>query len=145
MIRAARDVHVIDASVIAAAFFREEFEPLASDVLTSGDCLLAPEIIVAEVGNVIGKRFRKGEINAEDADGLLADFFLIPLRITSIEELIRPALPIACENDQTVYDSLYVALAMKHSTTMITADNRFVNALAGGPYEKYVLWLGEMS
>ncbi len=46
--------------------------------------------------------------------------------------------------DRTIYDSLYVALAVKTNSKMITADKRLIDALAGSPLEKYVMWLGEL-
>ena len=65
---------VLDASVIATAFFNEEFEEHATALLASDCSHLAPELIVSEVGNVIWKRFRRGEISEAEADQLLVDF-----------------------------------------------------------------------
>ena len=133
---------VLDASVIATAFFNEEFEEHATALLASDCSHLAPELIVSEVGNVIWKRFRRGEISEAEADQLLVDFLRLPLQMTTSEDLIESALQIAMRTDRTVYDSLYVALAVKSDSTMVTADKRLINALAGGPLEKYVVRLG---
>lgn len=135
---------IIDASVIATAFFQEEFEELSWTLLASDCSLLAPEMIIAEVGNVIWKRFRRGEISEEEAGQLLADFLRLPLRITPSESLIESALQIAMRANRTAYDSLYVALAVKTESVMVTADKRLINALAGSPLEKYVKWLGDV-
>lgn len=135
---------IIDASVLAAAFFQEEFEEPSWALLASDSSLLAPEIIVAEVGNVIWKRFRTREINEEEAGQLLTDFLRLPLRITPSKNLLEPALQIAMRADRTVYDSLYIALAEETKSVMVTADKRLVNALAGGPLEKYVEWIGDV-
>jgi len=79
-----------------------------------------------------------------EASTLLADFVRLPLQITPSEKLIQSALQIAMQYDRTVYDSLYVALAVKTGSTMITADKRLINALADSPLEKYVKWLGDV-
>lgn len=135
---------ILDASVIAAAFFREELEEHASVLLASDCSQMAPGIVISEVGNVIWKRFRRGEISEEEAGQLLADFLRLPLQITPSEDLIESALLIAMRSDRTVYDSLYIALAVKTESVMVTADKRLINVLAGSPLEKYVEWLGDV-
>jgi len=135
---------IVDASVIAAAFFQEEFEERAWTLLASDCSLLAPGMIIEEVGNVIWKKFRRKEIDEDEASQLLTDFLNLPLKITPSSTLIESALEIAMEKDRTVYDSLYVALAVKTDAVMVTADKRLVNALAGSPMEKYVQWLGNV-
>ena len=44
---------------------------------------------------------------------------------------------------RTVYDCLYVALAVQIKSVMVTNDRRLVNALAGGPLKDHVAWLGQ--
>jgi predicted nucleic acid-binding protein len=44
--------------------------------------------------------------------------------------------------DRTVYDCMYLALAVRTKAVLVTADKRLVNALAGSPLEKYVALLG---
>ena len=46
---------------------------------------------------------------------------------------------IAITFDRTVYDSLYVALAISHNTSLVTADERLANAVAA---RLPVKWLG---
>jgi predicted nucleic acid-binding protein len=45
--------------------------------------------------------------------------------------------------DRTVYDCLYLALAVKTKSVMITGDKRLVSALADGPLAKHVVWIGD--
>ena len=135
---------VIDASVVAASLLQEELEEYSSALLASNRVQMAPAIIFAEIGNVLWKRFRRQEINEVEASTLLAEFFRLPLRITPSEKLIESALQIAMQYDRSVYDSLYVALAVETDSTMVTTDKRLVNSLAGSPLEKYVEWIGNV-
>lgn len=48
--------------------------------------------------------------------------------------MLPQALRIAVECDRSVYDSLYIALAVANNTAMITADARLANALSATPY-----------
>jgi len=134
---------VVDASVIAAAFFQEQFADAASALLASGQLLQAPDLVVAELANAIWKRRRRNEIDDAEAGELLDDFRILPLRITSSNELIESAFELALKTDRTVYDCLYLALAVETGSIMVSADKRLVNALAATPLEKHIVWIGE--
>lgn len=135
---------VIDASVTASAFFREETSPMARALLTSGCEMFAPDLIYPEVGNVIWKRQSRNEIDEEEACALLSDVLVLPLKITPSSQLVESALKLALRTNRTVYDCLYLALAVQTNSTMVTGDKRFVNALADTPLEKYVSWIGHI-
>ena len=111
---------VIDASVVAAAFFPETHSEAARAVMLSGGDLYAPDLIYAEVANVIWKRHGRGEIDNEEAAGLLDDLMAIPLEISASEQLVRPALMLAMISGRTVYDCLYLTLAVQTGTVVIT-------------------------
>ena len=136
-------VRVIDASVIAAAFFQEQFAQAAVALLASDRPLHAPDLVIAEIANVIWKRHRRDEIDNTEAAELLADFRTLPLCITSSSELIEPALELALRTGRTVYDCLYLALAVRTKSIMATADKRLVNALLNTPLEKHIVWIGD--
>ena len=133
---------VVDASVVAAAFFPERHSEAARRLLLSGGDLSAPDLIYAEIANVVWKRHGRGEITAEEAAGLLSDVLELPLEITPSEQLVAAALALAVRTGRTVYDCLYVALAVQTRTVMVSDDQRLVCALAGGPLNEHVAWLG---
>ena len=74
--------------------------------------------------------------------GLLTDMLDLPLEVTPSEQLVGPALALALRTGRTVYDCLYVALAMQRKTIMVSDDQRLVNVLADGPLKDHVAWLG---
>jgi predicted nucleic acid-binding protein len=57
----------------------------------------------------------------------------------SSASLLSEALPIAFNFERSVYECLYVALAVQSETHLITADERLANALAA---RFPVKWLG---
>ena len=134
---------VVDASVVAAAFFQEVHAEAARELLASSRDLHAPDLLYAEIGNVIWKRSGRGEIDADEAAQLAADLLRLPFRITPSSELLDPALRLALETGRTVYDSLYLALAVRCKGVLVSNDRRLVNALARGPAGKYIAWVGE--
>jgi predicted nucleic acid-binding protein len=55
------------------------------------------------------------------------------------KDLLPEAFAIATAFDRTVYDSIYVALAITSKSRLVTADERLANALAS---RLPVKWLG---
>jgi predicted nucleic acid-binding protein len=129
---------VVDASVVAKWFFPEEHSRESRRLLSSRHTLLAPDLIWSEFGNIVWKRLRRGELTAEEARELVADLSRMPLEIGGTQDLLAPALELAAATDRTVYDCMYLALAMDRRCRLATADERFVNALAATPFAKHV-------
>ncbi len=65
-----------------------------------------------------------------------------PLEVHPSAPLFVSAVYLAIQTGWTVYDCLYLALAIREGCQMVTADQRLVNSLAGGPLERYVRWIG---
>jgi len=133
---------VLDASVVAAAFFPEKHSAAAQKLLVSGGDLCAPDLIYAELANVIWKRYRRREIDKSEAVELLADVLELPLDTTPSEQLADAALDLAMRTGRTVYDCLYVVLAGQLKAVLVSGDRRLVNAFAHGPLKDCVRWLG---
>jgi predicted nucleic acid-binding protein len=136
---------VIDASVVAAAMFHEAQREPAQAVLVSDATLLAPDLILTELANVIWKRHGRGEINDAEAQELLADIRRLPLRLVPTPQLVTPALAMAVQSKRTVYDCTYLALAVEQDAVMLTGDKRLVNSLQRTPLQALVRWIGELS
>jgi predicted nucleic acid-binding protein len=101
--------------------------------------LLAPDLIGAEIGNVLWKAVRRNRIRHAEAANSLRRFTDLAIQIVPASDLLVQALQIAVTCDRSFYDSLYVALALTTKTELITADERLVNAL-GSRFP--VRWLG---
>jgi len=101
--------------------------------------LLAPDLIEAELSNVLWKAVRRKRISQAEAGNSLRNFAALAIQVIPTSDLLDQALHIAVACDRTFYDSLYVALALSTKTELITADERLVNAL-GSRFP--VRWLG---
>ena len=53
------------------------------------------------------------------------------------------ALEIAMQMGRTVYNSLYLALAVAEGCPLVTADERLFNSLQGTPLAAHVLWVDD--
>ncbi len=134
---------VVDASVLIKLFFEENHSEAAERHVQAAEELLAPDLIWSEVANVIWKRHRRGDLSEEDAAEIAARIIDMPLHIHPTIDLIPDALHLAMQFDRTVYDSLYVALAVRTESVMVTGDERLVNAMADSPLKEYMAWIGD--
>jgi predicted nucleic acid-binding protein len=103
--------------------------------------LLAPDLIGAEIGNVLWKAVRRQRISLIEAENSLRRFIDLEIQLVPAAGLLVQTLQIAGTCDRSFYDSLYVALALSTKTELITADERLVNAL-GSRFP--VRWLGAL-
>jgi len=101
--------------------------------------LLAPDLIEAEIGNVLWKAVRRNRISLAEAENSLRRFAVLAIQVVPTSDLLSQALQIAVACNQSFYDTLYVAMALTTKTELITADERLVNAL-GSRFP--VRWLG---
>jgi predicted nucleic acid-binding protein len=135
---------VVDASVAVKWFVPEELSRDARQVLAAEYELLAPDLLWAELGNVLWKKHRRREIEERTAIRLLRDFARVPLRLHPAERWTGAALELALRHGVTVYDGLYLALAAGHGCRLVTADRRLHEACRGGALRSLVAWVGEI-
>jgi predicted nucleic acid-binding protein len=116
---------VVDASVAAKWFAPEPDSPLALGILDHE--LLAPDLLFAEVANILWKKRRRGEV-ADDVPEIGARLLgSLTLQVTPCASLMADAAALAMRLDHPAYDCFYLALARRHAAPMITADQRLVS------------------
>jgi len=133
--------YVVDASVAIKWYLPEVHDAAARRLLEGQKELLVPDLIFPEVGNILWKRVRAGQMTEEESQQVLTSFVDLKLTIVASASLVLPALTIACQAQRTVYDSLYLALAIQEQTVMVTADEKFSNAMKSTPLAAFVLWV----
>jgi predicted nucleic acid-binding protein len=130
-------VFVVDASVVVKWFVPEIHSDAARRLLAARREYVAPDLLFAEAANTIWKKIRRKELSAEDGQRLVADINQISVETVSCRALAQDAHALANATGRTVYDAMYVALAVRLDTRLITADDRLeaavrsVAALAG--------------
>jgi len=133
---------VVDASVVAKLFFPETHSAAAVRAVKAATELLAPELIWAELASVIWKRVVRGEIDEDQGRHIINEILRMPVHTHSLNLLADSALQLAISTQRSVYDCLYLALAIHEDCVFLTADERLFNALAGGTFSKHVRLLG---
>lgn len=129
---------VVDASVLIKLFIPENGSQEAIKALKQSRQLFAPDLVLAECGNVLWKCVRRGDLSEQNAGRILSDIMQMPIRLLPTHDLIVQAFAIATQSDRTVYDCLYIAAAIHTKAVMLTADRRLVEAMAGSGYEPFL-------
>ena len=122
---------VVDASVVIKWFIDEPLHESARYILKTESSLHAPDLLLAEVGNIVWKKVTRGEIGEEQAQKIALSLRDLPIVLLPSSELIERALQIALSIKQPVYDCLYVACAESLGGALITSDERLKRKLAG--------------
>ena len=126
-------VFVVDASVVVKWFVPEIHSDAARRLLALPHEYVAPDLLFAETANTIWKKIRRQELAAEEGEQLVADIGRIAVETVSCRALAEDAHALANATGRTVYDSMYVALAVRLNTRSITADARLEAALRNVP------------
>ncbi len=134
-----RESLVVDASVAIKWYVPEPGSTAAQSILESNRLLVAPDLLVAEIGDILWKRVRRGMTARSDAE-IIAQAFLGESRVTLVSStvLMFRALDIANTYGLTVYDALYVSLAVRDDLIVVTADERLANRLTTTPLARHV-------
>ena len=139
---------VLDASVALKWVLPPQNEALVPEALRllqrytqSEERFVVPDVFWAEVGNVAWKAVRLGRWTAGEAQSAIGDLTQRDFPTISSKDLLVTAFAIAAGFDRSLYDSLYVALAVATRCEMITADEKLANAVGT---RLPVKWLGAL-
>ena len=123
-------LYVVDASVVIKWFVPEIHSDAACRLLSARHEYFSPDLLFPEVGNVIWKKVRRGELTAAQGERLAADISTVAVELVPTRGLLLDAHALAVTAGLTVYDSMYLALAVRLKTEMITADDRLGRTVA---------------
>jgi predicted nucleic acid-binding protein len=140
--------YVLDASVAAKWFipgdepFAAEASVVLADYVAGQRSLIVPDLFWPESGNILWKAVRLGRISRPSASRALLNLQQIRIPTVPSEPYLNAAFEIAAAFERSVYDALYVAVAVSCNWSLLTADERLVNAL-GSKFP--IRWLGAFS
>lgn len=128
-------IAVVDASAFLRLFVPDGDIPSGLEGFFRGaergeNMAIAPELLLAEAGNVVNKKRSQGVLTSEEASELARVMRSMPVRYVSHGEIIIPAIEMAEELGLTVYDALYLALARQKNARLFTADAHLARSAA---------------
>jgi predicted nucleic acid-binding protein len=115
---------VLDVSAAIEILLQKEKKELFNATYEKASWVIAPDLYIAEISNVLWKYYKSGLIShieciqyVEDGIELIDDYF--PSR-----ELWKEALGEGIKNTHSIYDMYYAVLARRNDATLITNDSK---------------------
>ena len=116
---------VIDASALSAIILKEEGW---EELLDASDFFLSLELAVKEASNAIWKALVMGRISREEAKecySILKE--LVSGGVLVLKDQLKyldDAMGLAISRNITVYDALYIVMALKEGLCLLTLDQK---------------------
>lgn len=128
------NIIVLDASIVVKWFHEEENTDVAVVVrerILSGELLaIVPPLLFYEVDNALN--FKAGS-QVEAIIAIHTILTTLPFQVVEVvHTIINDAIRIAHHHRTSVYDAIYVALAISIDAPLLTADKKLAN-LIGAP------------
>jgi len=120
------DEVILDSSVIAAIFFKEDSSEKA-EMAVENYKLITVDLAIAEVANVAWKRVMFFDESKEIALKALrrsTNFITSVCEVISTQKLLEDAFAIAIEDKTTIYDSLFIAASEREKVPLLTTDGK---------------------
>ena len=124
------DAVCFDASIYVKSLVEESDSELAHALIAEASTrrlrLVGPAFLPAEVLSVLRRKVARGEASADEGSEAVAAYFCFPVHYLDDLATYREAWRIAGELAvPTVYDSVYLAVALAHDAPYWTADSAF--------------------
>ena len=120
-------VMVVDAAVVTASLIDDGPQGVwVRDQLASGQAVLAPHLMPAEVTSALRRLATSGLLAEHDAEVARRELLSLGAELYPFEPLADRIWQL--RDNLTTYDAWYVALAEAHDVPLATLDRRLVDA-----------------
>ena len=126
-------VFVVDASLVVKWFIPEIHSEAARRWLGASHDYVTPDLLFSEAGNTVWKKVRRKELEEAEGRRLVKDLAQVAVETVATRSLLEDALALALTAGITVYDAMYLTLAVRLETEVITGDDRFADKIAEHP------------
>jgi predicted nucleic acid-binding protein len=134
---------VVDAGVALKWYLSEDDSEAALALLDSGERLIAPDLIVAELCSGAWRLLSRGELRIEQLAIIARGTPDVFSSLHGSASLAARAAAIALELDHPVYDCFYLALSETQNAPLVTADRRLILKAKGTPFAQRTVHLSE--
>lgn len=135
---------VVDASVAAKWFVREEFSEEALSLFAEKNELHVPDYFLIEMDSLFCKWVRRQIITLKESSEMRESLRQYPLRQHSFLPFLDSTFMLANLTQTSPYDCLYLATALLLNATLITADKLFYDRICETSHKKQIAWLGKI-
>ncbi len=129
------EMFVLDCSVAAKWVLPEPDRAAALEIFERYEAgeisLIAPDLLLAEFASLLAKRSRRKQISTQQATEAFRLMTRSAPRLIDMRPRLFRALDISLHHQMSLWDCVYVALAMEHGCPLLTADRRLFRAGGG--------------
>lgn len=120
-------IYIVDASTAVCWFVREDEAVDASFLLDGSIERIAPDLLFAEVANVLQRKTRLGQLTWERASEALIALERLFTKVIPSQQLFKQAFDLSRQLNHSVYDCIYLAAALStENGFLVTLDNKFL-------------------
>lgn len=140
--------YVIDTSVATKWYIPEDHSAEARLYMGLGVDLHAPDLLPIEAGHALLKRVRSAAVDRHLGLGLARQIVAAlreaaPIQYHESLTLLEPAFVLAEQIGASVYDGLFLALAIRLDARVVTADRKFFDKMAASPHAARARWVAD--
>ena len=140
--------YIVDSNIVAKWLLPEPDSNRARALIAPEYKLRAPDLLMPELANVLWKGARRGDFTAGDSDELLNRFVRdhvdVTVRLLPSRLVIKQALQIAAAERHSIYDCIYLALAVQARCVLITADDHLVKTIQSAILKQHIISLSSL-
>jgi predicted nucleic acid-binding protein len=127
-------IFVVDASLVIKWFVPEIHSEAARQWLGASHDYVAPDLLFCEAGNTVWKKVRRKELDADEGRQLVIDLAQVAVETVASRGLLQDAVALGLSAGVSAYDAMYLALAVRLETAVITGDDRLAHKIAKYPF-----------
>ncbi|UTC74927.1 type II toxin-antitoxin system VapC family toxin [Treponema sp. OMZ 792] len=111
---------ILDVSAAIEILFQREKSSLFSELYSKAGWIIAPDLFVAEITNVLWKYYKAGLITYEDCIQYVQDGLDMVDDFIDANTLWKESLSEGIKNNHSIYDMYYLVLTRRNDGTLIT-------------------------
>jgi predicted nucleic acid-binding protein len=115
-------IKVLDVSAAIEILFQKEKSEKFSDEFNNGSWIIAPDLYVSEISNVVWKYYKAKVITHDECIQYVDDGINMIDNLFDAKDLWKEALAEGIKYSHSIYDMYYAILARRNDGQLITND-----------------------
>jgi predicted nucleic acid-binding protein len=115
-------ISVLDVSGAIQIILQKEKHTIFNDKINESSWVIAPDLYVSELTNVLWKYYKVGVITHEESIQFVEDGINLIDDFIDARDLWKEALGEGIRNNHSIYDMYYSVLARRNDALLITND-----------------------
>lgn len=113
---------VLDVSAAIEIILQKDKKDLFNSIYKKGTWIIAPDLFIAEITNVLWKYYKAKAVSHEDCIQYVQDGIDMIDDFIDARELWKESLAEGIKNNHSVYDMYYSVLARRNDAILVTND-----------------------